>query len=349
MPPRQSMIEQHMSEVERYYVDNDAIQQQMPIGSLINQFDASLNDSTEDPLSNFSLERWREQFNDVAASYQTSELIPVIQAIRASDDFSAGHPVVTLGVVSLLSLSVDCRAHFASAPIQDAVPPLTNTVEAANDNESTQEQLARATEQTAGVVRSTGLAAKSIDLLSELEFPHPETSTNKVRTAIRTALEQNNENRLRTLGQEVDRSSKCNWTQSDLTGFVDEKNTGKPFECLLESLWGEWGYGETTVTEGAGGDGGVDVVASNGSEVVGIEAKRYSESQKLRAEDIRKLAGTLPKYDFDEVYLVTSCSVNQTDQAADEASQYENLTVIDGETLATKLSDTPLNPPVFVD
>ena len=145
----------------------------------------------------------------------------------------------------------------------------------------------------------------------------------------------------------VERSKAGEWTEDDLREYADEQKSGEPFERLLANLWLDSGYDEAVIIDDAGGDGGVDVVATTGDRTIGIEAKRYDE-RKLRVQQVRRLAGVLPQYNLDQVYLVTS-TTNVTNDALTEASRVDKLQLVTGETLANRLSESSLVPPVFVE
>lgn len=338
-----------LRDISQGYLQNDAVEEEMPVSDLLGKLAEFVDDPEAASLVGFDLETWRQEFVRVADANRTGELSPVMDAIGESERIPRGSPVITVGSVSLVSLLVDCRVQAGVAPIGEGVPPLVETIEATDVEDLPLDRLANATTSAAQVARLTGLAAQSLQRLDGMEFQHPDTSAEAVGKRVWEALGGHESEELEQLSARIKRSANGTWAQDDLTAYSDEKNTGRPFEELLAALWGESGYEETAVINDGGGDGGVDVVAASGDRTVGIEAKRYNEAAKVRAGDVRDLAGTIPKYGFDEVYFVTSTSVEKTDQAADEAAQIDELTLIDGEQLADHLSRSSLHPPVDID
>ena len=345
----QETIRGELSDISTAYLQNDAVEEELPVADLFGKFAEFVDEPDEASLTNFDVEAWRREFVRVAADNRTGELSPVMEAMGESERLPQSCPVVTLGSVALISLLVDCRSQVAVAPIGEATPPLVEAIDGVDEADPPYEILAEATGEGAEVARLTGLTVRSLDRLTDVDFTHPNMSVKAVSKDVWETLEAHEGEKLETLSRRIKRSADGIWTQADLTAYSNERKTGRPFEELLAALWGDLGYEETAVINDAGGDGGVDIVAASGDRDVGIEAKRYSESEKIRAGHVRNLAGTIPKYGFDKVYLVTSTSVEKTDQAATEASHYEDLTIIDGEQLANHLSESSLHPPVHTD
>jgi hypothetical protein len=106
------------------------------------------------------------------------------------------------------------------------------------------------------------------------------------------------------------------------------------FEHFVADLWARDGY-DTEVSQQAA-DGGVDVIARTEDAFTEtkkvIQAKRYSEGNKVDPDDVRAYAGVRNRItDADEVVLVTSSSF--TSGARAEAAEL-NVKLVDGTDLA---------------
>lgn len=98
------------------------------------------------------------------------------------------------------------------------------------------------------------------------------------------------------------------------------------FEQFLSDVWEKRGY--ETVVRSKSGDRGIDIVASQGETKVLLQAKRYSTSNKVGSEEIRKYA-TLYQQDSeaDLVVIVTTSSFTTDGR---KLAQDLNVDTIDG-------------------
>lgn len=105
------------------------------------------------------------------------------------------------------------------------------------------------------------------------------------------------------------------------------------FEELVAEVWESEGY-DTTVTKGSG-DRGIDVEATRElpvSQLILIQAKRYTEGNKLGSDDVRTYATLYQQEpDADSVVIVTSGSI--TSEAKSLADDL-NVKLLDGDSLA---------------
>lgn len=322
-----------VDKIETTYLNADSVDHRVPLEDRLQAFDRVIR---QDKAS-FDAVNWRDEFVPVAQAVETDELSPAVGAIAESRDKLVAH-----GVATSVSVLLDCLVQLPKTPVGSAVESLVNAGESDN-----QDQLATAIESTSAVARSTATCLRCIDATKGLTFYHPDASTEAVREAVYAAHRAGEIERVAGLTAAVERSKAGEWTEDDLRGYADDQKSGKPFERLLANLWLDSGYDEAVVIDDAGGDGGVDVVATTEDKTVGIEAKRYNE-RKLRVQQVRRLAGVLPQYDFDQVYLVTS-TTDVTDGALTEAGRINKLQLVTGETLANHLSESSLVPPVFVE
>jgi hypothetical protein len=77
------------------------------------------------------------------------------------------------------------------------------------------------------------------------------------------------------------------------------------FEHLIGKLWQKKGY--STNVRQQSGDRGIDVVATDGSEKVLIQAKRYTGKNKVGSQEVRKYATLYQQVSSaDEVCIVTT-------------------------------------------
>lgn len=322
-----------VSEIETTYLNADSVDHHVPLQDRLQAFDHAIR---QDKAS-FDAANWRDEFVPVAQAVETDGLSSAVGAIAESQDELVAH-----GVATSVSILLDCLIQLPETPVGSAVESLVNA-----GGSDSRDQLATAIETTSAVARSTATCRWCIDATKELTFYHPDASTEAVQEAVYAAHRAGDIERVAGLVGAVERSKAGEWTEEDLRGYADDQKSGEPFERLLANLWLDSGYDEAVVIDDAGGDGGVDVVATTGDRTVGIEAKRYDE-RTLRVQQVRRLAGVLPQYDFDQVYLVTS-TTDVTDDALTEASRVNKLQLVTGETLADHLSESSLVPPVFVE
>lgn len=110
------------------------------------------------------------------------------------------------------------------------------------------------------------------------------------------------------------------------------------FEDLVADLWEREGWNANVSASTA--DGGIDVVAEqNGvtKRKAVIQAKRYSEGNKVSPRDIREYAGVRQReIDADEMVIVTTSEF--TSGAKREAKEL-NVKLIDGDDLNAMLND----------
>lgn len=110
------------------------------------------------------------------------------------------------------------------------------------------------------------------------------------------------------------------------------------FEKLVADLWEREGW-DTTVSPSVA-DGGIDVRAEQTGVTkrkAVIQAKRYSEGNKVTPRDIREYAGVRQReVDADEMVIVTTSTF--TSGAKREAEEL-NIKLIDGDELMTMVTD----------
>lgn len=322
-----------VAKIETTYLNTDTVDHRVPLQDRLQAFDRAIR---QDEAS-FDAAAWRDEFVPVARAVETDELSPAVGAIAESRD-----ELVANGVAASVSILLDCLVQLPETPVETAVEALVAAAESDD-----WDRLATAVEMTAMVARSTAACHQCLEATKGLSFSHPDASTDAIQEAVRAAHEAGDFEDVAELAAAVERSTAGEWTEDDLRGYADKQKSGEPFERLLANLWLDLGYDEAVVIDDAGGDGGVDVVATTEDRTVGIEAKRYDE-RTLRVQQVRRFAGVLPQYDFDKVYLVTS-TTDVTDDALTEAARVDRLQLVTGETLADQLSESSLVPPVFVD
>ena len=100
------------------------------------------------------------------------------------------------------------------------------------------------------------------------------------------------------------------------------------FERGIALLWSDLGY-ETEVTQ-ASQDGGIDILAHGPDGTVAIQAKQYSDDNRVGVREVREYAALKLRPEIDYVVIVTTSSF--TSQAVKEA-QLLRVRLIDGEEL----------------
>ena len=109
------------------------------------------------------------------------------------------------------------------------------------------------------------------------------------------------------------------------------------FEQLVAELWEATGW-ETSVTSGSG-DRGIDIVATRTgmtSEKQAIQAKRYSDGNKVGSQDVRNYATLYQQEpDVDSVVIVTTSTFTKQ---AKRLAEDLNVKLVDGDSLCQQIS-----------
>lgn len=142
---------------------------------------------------------------------------------------------------------------------------------------------------------------------------------------------------LRPIVETIDQIGNRVWERSHLFD-VDWKT----FEQLVGALYREQGY-NITVTQGTN-DQGVDVWAQRGDERLAIQVKQYSSDSVVGRPDLQQIASTIAKGDATRAVVVTSSTFAHTAEtyAADFG---QAMTIIDGDELLRKFSESDIVPP----
>ncbi len=106
------------------------------------------------------------------------------------------------------------------------------------------------------------------------------------------------------------------------------------FEHLVAEIWSAMGY-DTQVTQG-GADRGIDVIATNDSEKVLIQAKRYSSGNKVGAPKIREYSALYQQEGATDVVVVTTGEFTSN---ASELAPTIGVTTVNGEELTEMIGD----------
>ena len=104
------------------------------------------------------------------------------------------------------------------------------------------------------------------------------------------------------------------------------------FERLVARNWQAQGY-DVKLTSG-GADGGVDVVAFGDDDTIAIQAKRFSESNKVSSPTIQRIAGAAQQIEADRAAVVTSSSF--TEPAKETAAKLD-VQLIDGRSVIDRV------------
>lgn len=106
------------------------------------------------------------------------------------------------------------------------------------------------------------------------------------------------------------------------------------FERLVAEAWEEKGY-STAVTQ-AGADDGVDVIANSEDETVMIQAKRYSNGNKVSSPVVREAVGAAQQMNADRAVIATSSDFTGP---AYKAAANTDVDLQNGDDIAALLSD----------
>lgn len=108
----------------------------------------------------------------------------------------------------------------------------------------------------------------------------------------------------------------------------------RKFEELTADAFSKRGYQCEVLPEGP--DDGLDVIAENRHETIGIQAKRYQTGNTVGGPTVRRVAGAAQQRGVDRAAIATSSTF--TDPAI-EAGEALDIELIDGNQLADELSD----------
>lgn len=114
--------------------------------------------------------------------------------------------------------------------------------------------------------------------------------------------------------------------------------TPEQFEDFVSKIYSAKGYDTKRIQ--MSNDGGRDVVADKDGERAVIQAKRYSEGNRIGTREIGNYSSLLHEDDVDRVDLVTTSTL--TNQGWKRANRIENIEIVDGDILenwATKYND----------
>lgn len=102
------------------------------------------------------------------------------------------------------------------------------------------------------------------------------------------------------------------------------------FEHFVAAVWDARGY-DTELTQ-LSNDGGKDAIARKKGRRIGIQAKRYQQSNRVTGPEIQQYGAMLHDEAIDEVVIVTSSTFTN---AAYRRAQEINIDLVDGERLLT--------------
>lgn len=106
------------------------------------------------------------------------------------------------------------------------------------------------------------------------------------------------------------------------------------FESVVQTAWENIGY-DTEMTP-AGPDEGIDLLADNGKEFVAIQAKKYTQGNKVGGPTVRKSVGAADQVGADRVIVVTTSEF--TDPAYSAANQIStDVELVNGDDLTRML------------
>lgn len=128
---------------------------------------------------------------------------------------------------------------------------------------------------------------------------------------------------------EIEEEQGKNYTRAHLVNA-----SPRTFEELTAQAFEKQGYDAEVLPEGP--DNGVDVIAKNRKETVGVQSKRYQVGNKVGGPTVRRVAGAAQQHGVDRAAIATSSGFTQP---AEEAAESLDITLIDGEELADELSD----------
>lgn len=327
-------LSDRLQDIWNVYTKIERVDTSLPIPRYIEETVRTIDGDTGGELSD-----WYDEIAAVAEETPTEELATLFTDLHDDRVANISSSPIGVTVVCLIAVLIECRSKIPETPIKEVSEHLERTISTGEINRW--DLLQTATEQTVDVARRTEVSRLTLDRLEGVDFVHPEESFEVVSDAVLEAHVDKENDTLRRLAYEADRSHRGEWEQADLRQYTDEERSGEPFEYLLAELWSELGY-ETTLTAG-GNDGGVDIIGTSESEEILIQAKRY-DSTKVSATEVRELAGLFPQYDFDHAMMVTSSVA--TEPANEEAARIDDLELIEGQQLANMLTESELHPPV---
>lgn len=173
--------------------------------------------------------------------------------------------------------------------------------------------------------------------ITEVDTTHTSVNTENWEETIRESIQTSDPNVLNKIEDQIQQLSGGIWKKKHLFQY-----SWQDFEYLIADLWAAKGYRTNVGKQVA--DMGIDVEAVSTSEKIAIQAKQYSESNKVGASVIRNTAGLLPR-GYNRVVVVTSSSF--TAPAIKESLTYRQnqMQLLNGSELISELNTSNLAPP----
>jgi outer membrane protein assembly factor BamB len=202
------------------------------------------------------------------------------------------------------------------------------------NTESSYEGAAQSLSQSAELLETAAEAERNRKSLS-LEYT--DESKISIKNRLQEAISDLHLSGVQELEEYINHLASGTWKLHQLTSLSPTE-----FEQLIGRYYSSQGY-STQVTQQSA-DLGIDIIARGSEEVIAIQAKRYTGSNKVGRPTVQKIVGAKTQVDADRAVVVTTSGFTST--AITAAREFgPQVELIDGDTLVRLLTESPLGPP----
>ncbi|WP_153952822.1 restriction endonuclease [Halosegnis longus] len=318
---------------------------------------------TADPVRQQLTTTLRDAFDDPDELHAAAETATTIltqynhwQAATTPEFTFAGESVATDGVTRAFQQASAAESAGESA-VMEYIDAATECVTTANEGADVLAgydcsavrsvmQRALTTDKSSydGAATSLSQAARLIKTVAEAEqtrqslsLEYVDASKAELKTQLQTALADMHLSAATELADYIDHLSTGTWRPEHLAALDPTE-----FEQLVAELYTARGYSTQVTRQSA--DRGIDVVARGNGEMLAIQAKRYTGSNKVGRPAIQKTVGAATQVGASRAVVITTSGFTKTAQTA--ADDFGNeVELIDGATLVRLLTESPLSPP----
>lgn len=272
--------------------------------------------------------RIESQYTSVTAERATDKLRQRISSVCSTESSVTVDDVeILLEIVKQIERCCVLAEQSTSIPMESLAVSITSW--------GTSEALNRQERET--IMTLLTQCERITEFIDRVDHTHPTVEADAWTIAMQSAVRERSPTTLRPIVETIDQIGNRVWERSHLFD-VD----WKIFEELVGALYREQGY-NIMVTQGTN-DEGVDVWAQRGDERLAIQVKQYSNDSVVGRPDLQQIASTIAKGDATRAVVVTSSTFAHTAEtyAADFG---QAMTIIDGDELLRKFSESDIVPP----
>lgn len=292
------------------------------------------SESIDELLSQYH--SWQEQTNPTfefaGEQIDTDAVKRAFQAAGQKDaDGSAAARTYVAAAAEFVG-AVDENGETLSGYTLSAVLDVTSR--ALSTEPSSYEGAAQSLTESADLIQTAAEAERSRQSLS---LDYTDESKTNLKKQLQEAISDLHLSRVHELEEYIDHLASGTWQLHQLTSL-----SATEFEELVGRFYSAQGYSTQVTRQSA--DRGIDVIARGGGEMLAIQAKRYTGSNRVGRPAVQKIVGAATQAGADRAVVVTTSGfTNAATTAAREFGRQVEL--IDGDALVKLLTNSPLSPP----